>query len=340
MTPTSLALALTLTAFLITALALRPYIGWARQQLLDSPNGRSAHAAPTPTGGGLVFLSMWIVALAIAGGADMLDRRAAIALALPALLLMLVGWFDDRRPLGAGLRLTGQFLCAAIFLALAPWPAALPADVPGILAALPIALVAMVALFYLVYSTNITNFMDGIDGIVALQVLGFAGWALAIMPNRAELLVPTMLIAACTGAFLLYNRPRARLFMGDSGSAPLGLILAALTLLGLAQSLALGAALLALQGVFVADSAVTLLRRILRRQNPAQAHSEHAYQHAARRHGHARVSYTLGAVTALVGGPVAWGIAGGPLPPLAALLLLLIYCMAAWQLRAGTPRTD
>ncbi|WP_260583180.1 hypothetical protein [Sphingopyxis sp. PET50] len=323
-------LALAGICLIATVMLLSLYVGWAKQRLVDTPNERSAHIVATPTGGGIVFLSVWVVLLAAAAWLIPDQVTAALALGPAVVTLMWLGWLDDRTPLPTSLRFAVQFGCAGLFLLLWPWPE-LPADW--------FAPLFVVALLYLVYSANITNFMDGIDGIVALQMLAFVAGALLILPPTI-LDPPILLLGAAVLGFFLFNRPPAKLFMGDSGSAPLGLFAAAVTLAVAASNWRFGLALLLLQGVFLCDSAVTLLRRFLRRQNVTQAHSEHAYQHAKRRWGHARVSYVLFAVTLLVQIPVAYAIAWLYLPFWTAGIDLVLLAIFAALFRAGTARAD
>jgi len=322
-------LALTGICLIATLMLLSLYVGWAKQRMVDTPNERSAHVVATPTGGGIVFLSVWVVMLA--AGALLIPYQVIPALALgPVVLaLMWLGWIDDRTPLPTSLRFAVQFGSAGLFLLLWPWPDTIgPWFWP----------LAIVALLYLVYSANITNFMDGIDGIVALQMLGFVAGTLLILPPTV-LTLPMLLLGAAVLGFFLFNRPPAKLFMGDSGSAPLGLIVAAVTLAVAASNWRFGLALLVLQGVFLCDSAVTLLRRFLRRQNVTHAHSEHAYQHAKRRWGHARVSYGLFALTLLIQLPVAYAVAW-KLPFWIAGIDLVLLALLAALFRAGAPRAD
>lgn len=322
-------LALTGICLIATLMLLSLYVGWAKQRMVDTPNERSAHVVATPTGGGVVFLSVWVVMLA--AGALLIPYQVIPALALgPAVVaLMWLGWIDDRTPLPTSLRFAVQFGSAGLFLLLWPWPDTIgPWFWP----------LAIVALLYLVYSANITNFMDGIDGIVALQMLGFVAGTLLILPPTV-LTLPMLLLGAAVLGFFLFNRPPAKLFMGDSGSAPLGLIVAAVTLAVAASNWRFGLALLVLQGVFLCDSAVTLLRRFLRRQNVTHAHSEHAYQHAKRRWGHARVSYGLFALTLLIQLPVAYAVAW-KLPFWIAGIDLVLLALLAALFRAGAPRAD
>ena len=327
---TGVAFALAGICLIATLMLLSLYVGWAKQRMVDTPNERSAHVVATPTGGGIIFLSVWVVMIAAAALVMPYQATAALALGPAAAALMWLGWLDDRTPLPTSLRFAVQFGCAGLFLLLWPWPE-LP---PGWFAPL-----FVVALLYLVYSANITNFMDGIDGIVALQMLAFVAGALLILPPTI-LSLSILLLGAAVLAFFLFNRPPARLFMGDSGSAPLGLLAAAITLAVAASNWRFGLALLLLQGVFLCDSAVTLLRRALRRQNVTQAHSEHAYQHAKRRWGHAPVSYALFAVTLLAQIPVAYAVAWRYLPFWVSAIDVALLAIVALVFRAGTPRTD
>ena len=327
---TGVGLALAGICLIATLMLLSLYVGWAKQRMVDTPNERSAHSVATPTGGGIIFLSVWVAMIAISTLVVPYQATAALALGPAAAALMWLGWLDDRTPLPTRLRFAVQFSCAGLFLMLWPWPE-LPAEW-----FLPL---FVVALLYLVYSANITNFMDGIDGIVALQILAFVAGALLILPPTI-LTLSILLLGAAVLGFFLFNRPPAKLFMGDSGSAPLGLLVAAITLAVAASNWRFGLALLLLQGVFLSDSAVTLLRRFLRRQNVTQAHSEHAYQHAKRRWGHARVSYVMFLVTLLVQIPVAYAIAWLYLPFWIAVIDFALLALFAALFRSGTARTD
>jgi Fuc2NAc and GlcNAc transferase len=327
-------LGLAAICLIATLMLLSLYVGWAKGRMVDTPNERSAHVVATPTGGGIVFLSVWILMLGAAALLVPYQFVPALALGPAVLGLMWLGWIDDRTPLPTTLRFAVQFGSAGLFLLLWPWP-----PLPAPLSDACFWLLAVVALLYLVYSANITNFMDGIDAIVALQIIAFVAGALLILPPSV-LSLPLMLLGAAVLGFFLFNRPPAKLFMGDSGSAPLGLIVAAVTLAVAASDWRLGLALLVLQGVFLCDSAVTLLRRFLRRQNITQAHSEHAYQHAKRRWGHARVSYALFALTMLVQLPVAYVVGADILPFWIAAIDLVLVALFAAFFRAGTARTD
>ena len=138
----------------------------------------------------------------------------------------------------------------------------------------------------IVWALDLFNFMDGIDGIAAGEAVfvclaavltaALAGGALTNNPAA-------LLLAAASLGLLIWNWPPARIFMGDVGSGFLGF---AIAVLALAEARHNDVALLVwaiLGAFFVADSGVTLVRRMLRRARLHEAHRTHAYQHLAQR---------------------------------------------------------
>ena len=128
---------------------------------------------------------------------------------------------------------------------------------------------------------NLVNFMDGIDWMMVAEVVpitvGIAViGALGALPPEA-LLVALALNGAMLG-FAPFNRPVARLFMGDMGSLPIGLLLAWLLILVAGSGHLVAALLLPLY--FVADTSLTLLRRARAGERPWVAHRTHFYQRA------------------------------------------------------------
>ena len=246
-----------------------------RRGVLDVPNERSSHTAPTPRGGGLALAvcaaGAW--ALAVAAGAP---GRAVVGLGLPALAVAALGGADDVRPLGAGLRLAVQAAAAAVAVwALGPWPGV---AVPG-LGVVPLGAAGGVAAgLWVVGLTNVYNFMDGIDGIAGLQA-AVAGAAWAAVGALGGGLVAGWTGAAVGGAalgFLVHNWAPARVFMGDVGSAFLGFTFAALALVGDDPRVPLAA--LAFVWPFAFDGGYTLARRLVRGENVFRAHRSHVYQ--------------------------------------------------------------
>jgi UDP-N-acetylmuramyl pentapeptide phosphotransferase/UDP-N-acetylglucosamine-1-phosphate transferase len=128
---------------------------------------------------------------------------------------------------------------------------------------------------------NLFNFMDGIDGLAGSEAVALAaGYVLVVAPWRggeplAEL---ALIVAAACGGYLFWNWHPARVFMGDAGSIPLGLLLGWLMIDLACRGYWAAAAILPLY--FIADATVTLLRRLLGGRSPWRPHREHFYQRA------------------------------------------------------------
>lgn len=263
----------------LAAAGLSLLLGWAgmplfRRYAMARPNARSSHAIPVPQGGGAaVAAAALIVAAAWGGGLAAADTARLAAAGAAALLLAAIGAADDIRPLPVLPRLLGQLL--AVGLAVAGAAAGEP------VLPIPFALEVVLLVVAGAWFVNLTNFMDGIDGITLAGFLPLAAGAALLAATGRMTPAGGLLAAAFLGAlagFVFFNTPRARLFLGDVGSLPIGLIGGAL-LLDLAQNGALVAAII-LPLYHFADATLTLLGRLLRRERVWEAHRWHAYQRA------------------------------------------------------------
>ena len=293
-----------------------------RLQLLDRPNERSAHHLPTPHGGGLAILLALGVGVFLSGPWD----NAYLGMTVLAMILAVVGVLDDLWNISIRIRMGVYALCSLLLAWL------LLPSVP-----LPALLVAALAVLWMV---NLYNFMDGIDGIAATQcILACCGAALLAWagsaPGREDYIIFCLLLAVAELGFLFWNWPPARLFMGDAGSVPTGLLLSGLALLGWAQGIIELACWLILLAVFLTDSTWTLLWRLFNGQPVTQAHSLHAYQRISRHlQSHRAVDLLLVAINALWLLPLAW--AANSLPQYAFILVILAYLPLLFgMVRAG-----
>lgn len=304
MTPWLIVLACAL-AWALTALMRRYALS---TRLLDVPNERSSHHVATPRGGGVAIVLTTLPAVGLLFAHDLVPRPLALALLGSGALVAILGAVDDRWQLPAGWRFLGHLIAAAwVLLQFGPLPPVPAFGVEWELGWLGLALAGC----YVAWAINFFNFMDGIDGIASVEAIAVAlGGALAgwLAWPDSPWLVPTLFAAAVFG-FLVWNRPPARIFMGDAGSGFLGLVVAALSLWYGYQQPQLFWSWFVLQGCFMVDASTTLVRRVYRGERATQAHRSHAYQYAARRHrSHAVVTAAVGAIT------VAW------LLPIAALV--------------------
>jgi Fuc2NAc and GlcNAc transferase len=275
--------------------------------VLDVPNQRSAHSVPVPRGGGaaIVFVAFFSFAGLAFGG--VLDPRVAIALLGGGLAVATVGFIDDRRSLSAAVRLLVHLAAAAWALA---WIGGFPAIRIGdyLVTLGPAGYV--VGILSVTWALNLFNFMDGIDGIAASEAVFIClAWTLLTLTGKASNATETVALffaAACAG-FLFWNWAPAKIFMGDVGSGFVGYVIAIIALASTARNPDALLTWMILGAVFVVDATLTLLRRLLRRESPHQAHRSHAYQFLARKWGSHR-AVTLAAAAVNLGWllPNAW----------------------------------
>jgi UDP-N-acetylmuramyl pentapeptide phosphotransferase/UDP-N-acetylglucosamine-1-phosphate transferase len=270
-------LVLLLAAAIISAsiiYLLRPVLA---HYALAQPNARSSHLEPTPQGGGIAVVAAIIIA--IAGAVVFVPHlfrdyhQLAVVLAATAGLAV-VGVTDDVRPMEPVPRLILQAVAVAMVVA------ALPMEL-RIVSALPWWAERLCFLIGGIWFVNLVNFMDGIDWMTVAEVVpvtaALAAFGLmGTLPHDATV-VSLSLCGALIG-FAPFNRPVARLFLGDVGSLPIGLLVGWL-LIVLASNDHLTAAVL-LPLYYLADSNITLLRRLIKGEPILQAHRSHFYQRA------------------------------------------------------------
>jgi UDP-N-acetylmuramyl pentapeptide phosphotransferase/UDP-N-acetylglucosamine-1-phosphate transferase len=248
---------------------------------LARPNARSSHKIPTPQGGGIAVLaSVFLVALpAIFWLASPIGSIEILILGAAALALAIVGAVDDISPLPPVMRLVLQVIAVMAVVAANGEQRVLPEVVP-------LWLERGVVVLAGVWFINVVNFMDGIDLITVAEVvpttavialLGAAG----LIPLWIAL-IGAALLGGMLG-FAPFNRPIAKLFLGDVGSLPIGLLVGWM-LLKLAGTGALAAATL-LPLYYLADATITLFRRLGRGERVWEAHRQHFYQQAIDRNG-------------------------------------------------------
>ena len=252
--------------------AIRPML---LRHALARPNARSSHRIPTPQGAGIAVIAATLVVaaavIALAGTAEMQVPAVVFG---ATLFIAAVGFADDIHSIPVLSRLLLQGIAVAAVVFTTP-------ETLRIVAALPLwaerALVLLAGLWFV----NLVNFMDGLDLMTAAEAVPVSaavvllGW-LGDMPAST-----TVVAAALCGAllgFVPFNRPVAKIFLGDVGSLPIGLLLG-WCLLQLAWHQQFAAAVL-LPLYYLADATVTLFRRMIRREPFWAAHRSHHYQQA------------------------------------------------------------
>ncbi|WP_461625367.1 MraY family glycosyltransferase [Bradyrhizobium sp. 25ACV] len=261
----------------VLAALISACITWCSMPLLQRyalarPNARSSHKIPTPQGAGIAVVAATL--LVAASWAAWTYGAIPLPLVGSAVVIAMVGLVDDIRPLPVLLRLALQAGAVAAVVFTTP-------ETARIVPALPLALERGLILLAGIWFVNLVNFMDGLDLMTVAEVvpvtaaLGLLGWYGDLSPSGA--LLATALCGALLG-FAPFNRPAAKVFLGDVGSLPIGLLLG-WCLLELAWHGQPAAALL-LPAYYLADSTITLFRRIIRREPFWSAHRTHFYQRA------------------------------------------------------------
>jgi UDP-N-acetylmuramyl pentapeptide phosphotransferase/UDP-N-acetylglucosamine-1-phosphate transferase len=238
---------------------------------LEAPNERSMHKAPVPVGAGIALVAttlvLWPWWQSRTGGTQLVLLASFTGLGV-------LSWVDDRRQLSAVVRFGAQ--AAAVVLCLA----SLPAEA-RVLQILPLVLERLLLGVAWLWFINLFNFMDGIDGLAGSEAVAVALGFLALLTYvgvEDPFWRLALVIAAAAAGYLFWNWHPALVFMGDSGSIPLGFVLGWLMLdLALAGQWAAG---LILPLYFVADATLTLLARARRGETLWQAHRQHFYQRA------------------------------------------------------------
>ena len=286
--------ALSIVFFILTLL----FTGYMRhyalkKNIIDNPNERSSHSVPTPRGGGVAVVCSYLLALTVLIYSQQLTLHIGLTLMAAGFVIALLGFLDDHGHINSMLRLAVHFLVAiGVVISLGGFGEV------NIFNGFQLGFVAnIIAVLFLVWLLNLYNFMDGINGIASIEAItvtvsmAMLYLLLNVRLNHQILL----LLAACVLGFLLWNFPKAKIFMGDACSGFLGLILGILALIALKENLALFCAWIICLGVFVVDATYTLIKRVLNGYKMYDAHRSHSYQILSRKLN----SHT----------PVTWGVA-------------------------------
>jgi Fuc2NAc and GlcNAc transferase len=247
---------------------------------MDVPNERSSHSLPVPRTGGVPMVAA--AALVFCGWVFLVAGGAIAQKGLPytflfALMMFLLGFYDDLRDLSPLFRFLVQFVSALLFLfflsALLPefslWKWAVPRwawVVPGA--------------FWVVWMLNLYNFMDGIDGLAGGEAAVASSFFFLVFAHYGQSgwAVANVVVAAASMGFLVHNWPPARIFMGDAGSAFLGAFYGMQSVVAALSTDVPFLVLVLPFGNFILDTTFTLLRRMIGGEKWYQAHRSHVYQ--------------------------------------------------------------
>ena len=275
-------------ALLLTPVVIR---GAAALKLFDSPDGgRRMHDLPVPRLGGIaVYLGAAAAACLIfvrtsprfttSGPIGDEQIRFLTGAFIGSALLFLTGLIDDVRGLSAGAKFLAQLCAAGIAYY---FGARLGMIALGYGEGIHLGFLELpLILIWIIGVTNAFNFIDGLNGlaggiaVVACASIFFAGLTL----GNNEVLVPAVAIAGALLAFLRFNFPKARIFLGDSGSMSIGFLLAVLSLRASENSFGAVLVVIPILAVFVPllDGALAIVRRWLRHVPVSGADARHIH---------------------------------------------------------------
>ena len=263
--------------FVYLAKIIAEYIG-----AIDIPNKRSAHKKPTPLLGGIgIFLSFLLGYMLFAP-----ESTLMLSVLTSSFLILLLGVFDDIKPIKARYKIIMHILVAAIVVFY------------GKLELTRVDLFAFemefgifspyITMLIIVGIINAINLIDGLDGLCAgISSIYFLtiGVIALILNNLGGLdIILSFIMLGSTLGFLVYNYPPAKIFMGDTGSTFLGLMISVIMLLGFKTvtltSLVIPLILLILP---ITDTLFAIIRRTLQKKSIGEADKEHIHHQLLKR---------------------------------------------------------
>ncbi|WP_149865246.1 MraY family glycosyltransferase [Legionella saoudiensis] len=245
-------------------------------RLMDKPNNRSMHSKPTVRGGGLIFIGLSLISIPVLCYLTQTPFHEQVIFMLSIFMIAAVSFGDDL----FNLSVKPRFLVQCVAAGLVAWfmkPEQLDF---GFFTMSYSLLIIPLVFFFVLWSINHFNFMDGLDGFCASQALFLcASYALLFALHGASFYQGFCLVlAAGLVGFLMFNFPPAKLFMGDVGSATLGLISFCIALIGQQKFQIPILFWFMLNCLFLFDATLTLIRRMIRKEKWSAPHRKHAYQ--------------------------------------------------------------
>ena len=311
-----------LLSFVVTFSFIFWLIKYSNIKILDHPNHRSLHTESVHRTGGIGLIS-GILAVGV-----VVPTILPWSVWIGICILALVSIIDDILSLPVWLRLLVH--CVAAILV----SVAMLFEAHGWL-------IVSIAALLILWMTNLYNFMDGSDGLAGgMTLFGFGFYGLAALFGESEIFAMiNFSISSAAIAFLFFNFYPARVFMGDTGSIPLGFLAAVLGILGWIDDLWPAWFPFLVFSPFIVDASVTLVKRSLHGKRIWQAHREHYYQRLVKGgFGHRSTALLWYALMFSVGTSAVWAVQQEFIVQLGAgmvwsivYLILIVVCEQYWK---------
>lgn len=266
-----------LTTFLTSLILTHLMIKISKNMnIMDIPNERSVHKKPTPLLGGIAIFLSFLFGFILFGNQNPL----MISILIASFLILLLGIFDDIKPIKARYKFVIHILVALIVV----FYGGLKLTHVDIFS-LSLNFKWMspyITILIIVGIINAVNLIDGLDGLCAgissIYFLTIGVIALILNKfNGLDIILSFIMLGATLG-FLVFNYPPAKIFMGDTGSTFLGLMISVIMLLGFKTvtltSLLIPLVLLILP---ITDTLFAIIRRALNKKTIGQADKEHIH---------------------------------------------------------------
>jgi len=355
-----------LLVFVVAAVityAATPFVRWLAlvTGAITAVRARDVHTVPIPRLGGVAILLGFVAALVVAAQLPYLSQifhgGEMTGVLTGAVIVCAVGVLDDIRDLDWLTKLAGQMLAAGVMAYKGVQLLSLPLF--GV-TVLPAPVLVAITILTVIVSANAVNFIDGLDGLAAgvVAIAGLAFFSYSYLLSRtydppnvfsSATFITAALVGCCVG-FLPHNFHPARLFMGDSGSLLLGLLLAAATISmtgSIDPSVQVGGNALvaitlpvvlplAILSVPLLDVLLAVVRRTRAGRHPWNPDAEHLH-HRMLQIGHTHVQavlllYLWAALVAL--GAVSFAFVAGWLP----IVVIALVAISAMVLTRWLPR--
>jgi UDP-N-acetylmuramyl pentapeptide phosphotransferase/UDP-N-acetylglucosamine-1-phosphate transferase len=257
---------------------------FTKLQILDIPNERRAHNRPTPRCGGTAIVLTLILGLALYDFITPNPHNLYSGFSIPLILAATISLFDDIKPIQPILRFIAHLAIAAFVIDIYLPPKTLFHN------ELPILIDYIMTIIALTAFMNVYNFMDGIDGITSTQSIHLSMTIIILCLLhyntiiRVDLILSLSIITLGSSiAFLYFNWPPAKIFLGDVGSISLGLIngICLILIAASEQRLFLSAIIASLY--YIADGGGTILIRLAKKEKIWLPHLNHFFQQANRK---------------------------------------------------------
>ena len=232
-------------------------------KLIDQPNDLSVHKNNIPTGAGIIFLIIFYFFFIFGKFFIPVDlfllQKNLIILIISLTFLSLISFYDDVYNIHPLIRLFFQvttiFFCTSLFNLE--------------LISLPIKISIFLIIYFWVYTINIINFTDGVDGFLAINALTFFSCIFLyfnFLNNVNFIYYTSLIMIPVLLAYLFFNKPNAKIFMGDAGSIFIGFLIGFISI----QTIILGRfdIVVSLLAYTYIDCSLTIVKKVLKKQYP------------------------------------------------------------------------